>query len=1096
MSPVKSAPSALVPRVGMLATVRNRLGIISAVEPFDGSDGRLHLVTVEYTDAESPAEDQLIWEREPFAKLLEATALPDPTRDAPMVPEEFDALVRATRWTALSPFIDPDGSEGPLTRFPIASPFHGAIQVDDFQLVPLLKALQMPRVSLLIADDVGLGKTVEAGLILAELLLRRRIRRVLVICPASLCDQWQQEMRDKFALSFDTVNRESTHALRKRLGLDANPWRTFPRIVTSYYYLKQADVLEEFRAACRTPEGSPHLPWDLLIVDEAHNLTPAAYGEDSDLAKMLGQLTPFFEHKLFLTATPHNGHTRSFTGLLERLDPVRFSQTDEIKSGERVQIEQVVIRRLKSEINARSNPKRFCERIPAEIPLRLSAEERQLAETFQEFRIKVRSLIASGKRTEQLAGAFAVEILGKRLLSSPVAFADSWHRYRQGLAETEAADVAEMRAAERAVREDTGDDREAEGRANHAAKTVGAWLKPLAERLAQECQAIDRALEALSLGRADVTPENRRPSYDARYEALCKLIDEKIRVGPEWRNDERLIVFTEYKTTLDYLKARLRARYSEGGRIRVLYGSMNDPQEGTREDLIARFNDPRDPVRVLIATDAASEGLNLQETARYVLHIDVPWNPARIEQRNGRLDRHGQARDVTAFHFTSDDDADLKFLGYVVGKVHTIREDLGSVGEVFDAAFQRRLIEGEDARTVLQSLEERLTHARGRAAIPRNAQLTTATTEAGSNGEDEAVRLKALARELDLDSVTLRDTLEVALGIGVGRPRFEPPDERGRVRLRHPLPPGWVGLIDDTLRLTGRDGQNGALPALVFDPLYFIHTQGGRPIFRAQRDTTLLHLAHPLFHRALSSFARVRFPGGMDHMSRWAVRRSAVPDKAQALLLLTVEELAVNDLRESFHHWVRTLAIPVGKGGLGRPLPHQPAAEYRQAGRPASAGDTEQGQEVWAEISRDVRELIKKLSDDLTSRLTQALKDEYQEARKREMERFQSRQGEVSALIEQQTLVRLEREIEALQAERSQGLLFDADRQLDELVRSEEEKREELTRRRAHYEELRRQLAKERDRVIEHLLPKRYAMRGDAQVLPVAVEIRLPGEPA
>lgn len=1092
---MRATHSIQVPRIGMLATVRNRRGIVSAVEPFDGSiEGQLNLVTVEYTDAESPSEDQLIWEREPFAKLLEATALPDPSRDAPMVSEEFDALVRATRWTALSPFLDPDGSEGPLTRFPIASPFHGAIQVDDFQLVPLLKALQMPRVSLLIADDVGLGKTVEAGLILAELLLRRRIRRVLVICPASLCGQWQQEMKDKFALSFDAVNRESTHALRKRLGLDANPWRTFPRIITSYYYLKQPDVLEEFRAACRTPEGSSHLPWDLLIVDEAHNLTPAAYGEDSDLAKMLGQLTPFFEHKLFLTATPHNGHTRSFTGLLERLDPVRFSQTDEIKSGERAQIEQVVIRRLKSEINARSNPKRFCERTPEAIPLSLSPEERQLAESFQEFRTKVRSLIAGGKRNEQLAGAFAVEILGKRLLSSPVAFADSWHRYRQGLAMAEAAEAAEVRAAERTVREDTGDDREAEGRTNHAVKTVGAWLKPLAEQLAEECCAIDQALAALNLGQADVTPDNRRPSHDVRYEALCRLIDDKVRVGTEWRDGERLIVFTEYKTTLDYLKARLRARYPEAGRIRVLYGSMNDPREGTREDLIARFNDPHDPVRVLIATDAASEGLNLQETARYVLHVDVPWNPARIEQRNGRLDRHGQARDVTAFHFTSDDDADLKFLGYVVGKVHTIREDLGSVGEVFDAAFQRRLIEGEDTDTVLQSLEERITRARGKAAIPRNAQLTTATTEGGSNGEDEVVRLKALARELDLDPSTLRDTLEVALGIGVGRPRFEPADERGRVRLRQPLPAGWVGLIDDTLRINGRNGQNGALPALVFDPLFYIETKGGRPVFRPQRDTTLLHLAHPLFHRALASFARARFPGGMDQtVSRWIVRRGPIPDKAEALLLLTVEELAVNDLRESFHHWVRTIAIPIGKRGLGRPLPHKPASHYRQGRTPASPEDGEQARAIWAEIGRDVRELIKTLSDDLTSRLTETLKDEYKEARQREVDRFQSRQGEVSALIEQQTLSRLEREITMLQAERSQGLLFDAERRLDELARSEEEKREELTRRRAHYEELRRQLAKERDRVIEHLLPKRYAMRGEAQVLPVAVEIRLPG---
>jgi len=230
MTPQSSASvSPTLPRVGMLATVRNRRGIISAVDPFDGgTEGRLHLVTVEYTDAEYPPEDQLLWEREPYAALLEPTALPQVSQHGPMAHEEFDALVRATRWTAIAPFVDPDGEGGPLTRFPIAAPFHGAIQVDDFQLVPLLKALRMPRIALLLADDVGLGKTIEAGLILSELLIRRRVRRVLIICPASLRSQWRQEMQDKFALSFDEVDRDSTQNLRKRLGMDANPWRTFP----------------------------------------------------------------------------------------------------------------------------------------------------------------------------------------------------------------------------------------------------------------------------------------------------------------------------------------------------------------------------------------------------------------------------------------------------------------------------------------------------------------------------------------------------------------------------------------------------------------------------------------------------------------------------------------------------------------------------------------------------------------------------------------------------------------------------------------------------------------------------------------------------
>ena len=170
-----SRPS--VPRAGMLATVRNRCGVVAAVEPFEGRTGTIHLVHVEYKDAQSPPEERLLWELEPQRDLLEPNALPRPDDD-PMSPADFDALVRAARWTALSPYLDPDG-EGPLRREPIASPFHGSVRVEDYQLVPLLKALRMPRVSLLIADDV---------------------------------------------------------------------------------------------AACRTPDGSPHLPWDLLIVDECHNL--------------------------------------------------------------------------------------------------------------------------------------------------------------------------------------------------------------------------------------------------------------------------------------------------------------------------------------------------------------------------------------------------------------------------------------------------------------------------------------------------------------------------------------------------------------------------------------------------------------------------------------------------------------------------------------------------------------------------------------------------------------------------------------------------------------------------------------------------------
>ena len=308
-----------VPRVGMLATVRNRRGVISAVEPFAASRSSelLHLVTVEFSDADGDPEETLLWERERQPVVLEPNALPRVDADAPMRVQEFLALQRATRWTAVTPFLAPEDPNRRAELVPTA-PVYGAVSADDFQLVPLARAMRMPRVSLLLADDVGLGKTVEAGLILAELVRKRRIRRVLIITPASLRSQWQQEMEEKFSLGFDIVDKASTHRLQKEMGLDANPWRALPRIITSYHYLRQPDVLEQFIANCsmQSHQGA-QLPWDLLIVDEAHNLMPSNFGEDSDLAEMLRLLTPRFEHRLFLTATPHNGYPESFTALLE-----------------------------------------------------------------------------------------------------------------------------------------------------------------------------------------------------------------------------------------------------------------------------------------------------------------------------------------------------------------------------------------------------------------------------------------------------------------------------------------------------------------------------------------------------------------------------------------------------------------------------------------------------------------------------------------------------------------------------------------------------------------------------------------------------------
>lgn len=1088
--------TANLPREGMMATVRNRRAVIARVKPFETREGVLHLVDLEYTDTEGSPTDSVIWEREVAARAHEPGALPAVHDSFPMVPSRtFDALLRASRWSALTPFLPADGSSG-VAQLPIASPFHGAVQVEDFQLVPLLKALQMPRISLLLADDVGLGKTVEAGLILSELLLRRRIRRVLILTPAALRDQWQQEMLDKFSLTFDVVDRHETHQLRKRLGLDANPWRTFPRIITSYHYLRQEDVLREFDAACRQPEGTAQLPWDLLIVDEAHNLMPAPFGDDSQLTKMLRWLSPLFEHKLFLTATPHNGHTRSFSGLLELLDPVRFNQTSEFTEAEKERISHVVVRRLKREINeldkGDKRPLRFCERHLEPLPLFPGPREQGLAKAFSDFREAVHSAIAQRRnRSEQIAGSFAVEVLNKRLLSSPTTLADSWLRFLDGLNADEQAETSELEAARNSSEEDIDDDLEKEGRGRHAARTAGAWLKPLADRLAPQVDKVSSALESLGIRRTG--DHLSTPREDVRFERLLKLIDSKLRSGSEWRDDERLIIFTEYKTTLDHLERRLREHYEDepkagpgaGKAIRVLYGGMDSRQ---RKAIRIAFNDPLDSVRILLATDAASEGLNLQETARYLLHYEIPWNPSRLEQRNGRLDRHGQPRDVTVFHFTSEVDADLKFLGRVVQKVHQIREDLGSLGELFDAAFQRRFIDLGDADHTANELDKAVDHFRGQVQLP--------TSRDASRLKADLSHLVRLRQDLDLSADTLRATLEVALGYDARTqgPHIEGPDKQGRFRLKPP--PRWQALIDDSLRLPDDMGPGlaGSIPQVVFDPEWFIEDIKGRPVFRPRKDTVLLHLGHPLFRYALSNFARLRFPNDSqekDLASRWTVRRGGVPAGCDALIALSLEELAVNSLREPFHHWVRTLHLPVKKGSLGDPLAYQAPGDTPAPSGELKPDDPKKAQQIWSEIEQDVKDIVTQRQEHLRRRITEGLDASRESALQAAITSMDLRIEEVRKSLTKRELEKLRKEREEYIKQKMQmSLLPGFERDLDQKIASVDE---EIERRERHAKDLLELLVRERKRVVEYLIPQRFSLNGSGvQVLPLSLEIRLP----
>jgi superfamily II DNA or RNA helicase len=1083
------------PREGMMAVVRNRRAMITGVQPFDADEGgRYHLVEVEYSDGAGVETDQLLWEVELGTDVLEPAALPRIDDTSPMDPREFDAMVRAARWSALTPSLPFSGLNE--DRPPLASPLYGAIYPEAYQLVPVLRALEMPRVALMLADAVGLGKTIQAGMVMRELMLRRRIRRVLVLTPAALRTQWREEMQEKFALPFEVVDRPGTLKLQREVGIDANPWRTHERIIASYHYLKQPDVLEQFRSTAEPGEDG-RLRWDLLVVDEAHNLSPASFGTDSELSRMLQRIAPWFEHRIFLTATPHNGHTRAFSGLLEALDPVRFTRKSELDEEDRRRVGEAVIRRLKSEINtcytAQGEAPRFSDRHVQALPaLHFGAQERALHLAVRDFRKTLKKATRGASHQERTAAIFATEVLQKRLLSGPWAFGQSWLALMEGLEQTEAATAAAVGRVREVQAGDTDDDAERESRQRHADRTVGAWLRQWAEAVADELAQVSSIVQALGVTRvppgqepanhrAEVARRARKVKADARLRALETLLDDKLRSGEGWREDERIIIFTEYLATLEYLTARLRSRYGDAPWLLSLYGGMNDAE---RDTVKRDFNNPSGQARVLVATDAAGEGLNLQRVARYLLHWDIPWNPGKMEQRNGRLDRHGQKRDVFIFHFDSTDDASMRFLGKVLQKRSQTREDRVVTDEIFADAILAHFELDEEAN---QS-EGRLERAIGTARTT-NAELVGDLPSGNPlpGAEDEA-RLKALKAELDLSPGSLAETLETALAIEAGRPRLQP-DGKGRDRLVHPVPALWQDLVDHTLR---EGGPSGAMLALVFDPAHFVKTHDGtstgRPVYTPEPDARLLHLGDTLYHRVMSTFARYRFPGGPSAATRWTVRVGKIPEGADALLLLTVEELAVNELREPCHHWVRTLALPIRDGELGAPLEHRPATGWAEA---PTLGDRGAARDLWDEVGGEVKALVKTLQIDLTESLKGQLKQSGKAVRDLEKKRFTSRRKELDRAIGENQLARIAKEAERLREKARQLALF---AEIDhELQRRLSDLDAELTLRKGHYEQVRERLATEEERLLKRVLPQRYALRGEARVYPIAVELRLPG---
>lgn len=841
-----------LPEPGQLVDVRRRRYVVADLArsplPPDplvpGSLGALrqHLVTLSSVEDDALGEElRVVWEIEPGARAIEKTPLPRPLGfDAPA---RLDTFLNAVRW----------GASSSADVRAIQAPFRSGIDLEDYQLDPVARAITMPRVNLLIADDVGLGKTIEAGLVAQELLIRYRAHRILIICPAALQVQWRDQMRDKFGLEFRIVDSQLMHELRRTRGIHVNPWTHFPRLITSIDFLKRERPLRLFSEVL-PPEGASPYPrkFDLLILDEAHNVAPSGrgkYAADSQRTQTLRRLVPHFEQKLFLTATPHNGYRESFSALLELLDNQRFARNID---PDYEQLNAIMVRRLKSELPKRwDGSSRFPKRFIQDLPVSYTPAEHAAHQLLQEY-AQIRLERSREHAVEHYATEFVLKLLKKRLFSSPQAFLQTLQRHEQSLAGSGRALVTQrpgvgILRSRIAQMEEESDNDDSLDEAMAEALEVAAPLFHAPD---------EREKDLLQRLHAWAEQSVRRPDSKARQ--LIAWLHATLKPAGTW-SDERVIIFTEYRATQNWLYGLLAHEgFAERGpdgehRLLMLYGGMTSDD---RETIKAAFQaDPSQAsVRILLATDAASEGIDLQNHCSHLVHYEIPWNPNRLEQRNGRIDRHGQrAAQVTIYHFVgssyhSEDgaeipvgklDGDLEFLWAAVQKIEKIREDLGNVGPVIADQVEEAML-GRRRKLDTQRAEENAPSRRLRAFERKQREQRELLEE---RIQRLYRQLQEGRRELGLTPENILAVVETALELA----RQPPLQRRTLLDPRGMYPPIEVFEVP---ALSG--SWNGCTEGLEHP-----HTKVKRPLVfdqtlaQGRDDVVLAHLNHRLVTMAL-----------------------------------------------------------------------------------------------------------------------------------------------------------------------------------------------------------------------------------------------------
>ncbi|RLM32843.1 helicase-related protein [Haloarcula sp. Atlit-120R] len=548
------------------------------------------------------------------------------------------------------------------------------VRLEPYQLACVNWVMQKLRQRALIADDVGLGKTIEAGLILKELTARNRADRVLFVVPAHLQKKWIRDMDRFFDISLTPGDRQWVEGERRRLGEEANIWnQDHQQMVASMAFLRQEEFRDELDNAF----------WDVVVVDEAHKA--AKRGESpSKTSKMVERVADNSDSLLLLSATPHDGKGDAFRSLVEYIDPFLVAEDQELS---KEAVDRVMMRRGKQTIYDDNGERIFPNREVGTIPVERTHEERQFYQAVTEY---VKHVYNRSEQLNEPAVGFAMALMQKRLVSSIGAIKATLSRRLANLVDQQSTATS---LSEEATAYLEGEDLDEEDKQNAEEELAGLTITESDAQLEEEIETL-RDLVSLAEG----------IPVDSKAQKVRRYIQQLLEENP----NEKVLLFTEYRDTLDYILDLVKDE-PWADEILTIHGDVDKEDRAKIED---EFNHGQS--RLLFATDAASEGIDLQHSCHIMVNYELPWNPNRLEQRIGRLHRYGQDKEVKVWNFTFEDTREGEIFEMLQDKVENIRGKLGNTADVLgmlddidvDSLIMESIRNDEPASATKEELEE------------------------------------------------------------------------------------------------------------------------------------------------------------------------------------------------------------------------------------------------------------------------------------------------------------------------------------------------------------------------------------------------------